>query len=129
MGFDINKKKYNFKKPLDQWSQTEADTGKENEIPGVWYDKKTKLIEQPDGSQILVEKDEDNLLPTDENAVWSDYGYEPYTLTKVENATGREALTDYTINVNMAYKNYVYKPTADTECVIRCEFIKNEDNK
>lgn len=135
--FDINGKEYNFKerldqwsKTLDQWSQIEAATGKENEVPGVWYDKKTELIKQPDGSEILVETDEDNLLPENEDAVWSDYGYEPYILTKVKDATtGREALTDYTINVNMAYKNYVYKPTAYTECVIRCEFIKNEDNK
>ena len=134
--FDINGKKYNFKTPLDQWSQTldqwsqiEAATRQENEIPGVWYDKKTILKQQPDGSWILVEKDEDNLLPTDENAVWSDYGYKPYELKEVKNATGREALTDYTINVNMAYKNYVYKATTDTECTVRCEFIKNEVNK
>ena len=46
------------------------------------------------------------------------------TLKEVKNATGREALKGYTINVNMAYKNYVYKPAADTECVIRCEFYK-----
>ena len=95
----------------------------------MWYDKKTILKQQPDGSEILVETDEDNKLPTDEDAVWSDYGYGPYIPKKVENATGREALTNYTINVNMAYKNYVYKPAADTECVIRCEFIKNEVNK
>ena len=127
--FDINGQKYNFKKPLDQWSEKTAATGEENEIPGVWYDKKTILKQQPDGSWILVETNEDNKLPTDEDAVWSDYGYGSYIPKKVENATGREALTNYTINVNMAYKNYVYKPTAYTECVIRCEFIKNEVNK
>lgn len=129
LGFDINGKKYNFKTPLNQWSKTEVAEMQENEIPGVWYDKKTKLIKQPDGSDILVETDEDNLLPTDENAVWSDYGYGPYALIEVKNATGREALMDYTINVNMAYKNYVYKAATDTECIVRCEFIKNEVNK
>lgn len=127
--FDINGQKYNFKERLNQWSKEEAVEGQENEIPGVWYDKKTELIEQPDGSWILVETNEDNKLPENENAVWSDYGYKPYPLIEVKNATGREALTNYTINVNMAYKNYVYKPTAYTECVIRCEFIKNEVNK
>lgn len=127
--FDINGQKYNFKERLNQWSKEKADERQGNEIPGVWYDKKTELIEQPDGSWILVETNEDNLLPTDENAVWSDYGYKPYPLTEVTGATGREALEGYTINVNMAYKNYVYKPAADTECVIRCEFIKNKVNK
>ena len=122
--FDINGQKYNFRTPLNQWSKKAAATKQENEIPGVWYDKKTILKQQPDGSKILVETDEDNLLPTDENAVWSDYGYEPYELKEVTGATGREALEGYTINVNMAYKNYVYKPAADTECVIRCEFYK-----
>lgn len=122
--FDINGQKYNFKTPLDQWSQKKVAEPQENEIPGVWYDKKTILKQQPDGSEILVETNEDNKLPTDEDAVWSDYGYKPYILTEVTGATGREALEGYTINVNMAYKNYVYKPAADTECVIRCEFYK-----
>lgn len=124
LNFDINGQKYNFETPLDQWSQTEVATRQGDEIPGVWYDKKTILKQQPDGSEILVETNEDNKLPTDEDAVWSDYGYKPYILTEVTGATGREALEGYTINVNMAYKNYVYKPAADTECVIRCEFYK-----
>lgn len=127
LNFAINNKQYNFKTPLNQWSKTTAATGEE--VPGLWCDKKTVLKQQADGSSILVETDEDNILPTDENAVWSDYGYDPYVLREVKDATGREALTGYTINVNMAYKNYVYKAATDTECIVRCEFIKNEVNK
>lgn len=91
---------------------------------GIWSDKKLKAFEQPNGQIMQLITDEDNIW-SDKDAngkdnIWSDTGYGAYEQIEIQDKTGRELFNETTLNFNLAFKNYVYKPAVSTNIYAQC---------
>ena len=91
---------------------------------GVWSDKKLKAFKQPNGQTMQLITDIDNIW-SDKDAngndnIWSDTGYGAYEQIEIQDKTGRELLNEATLNFNLAFKNYIYKPAVSTNIYAQC---------
>ena len=87
-------------------------------------DKKLKAFKQPNGQTMQLITDEDNIW-SDKDAngndnTWSDTGYGAYEQIEIQGKTGRELFNETTLNFNLAFKNYVYKPAVSTNIYAQC---------
>ena len=97
---------------------------------GIWSDKKLKAFKQPNGQTMQLITDEDNIW-SDKDAngkdnIWSDTGYGAYEQIEIQDKTGRELFNETTLNFNLAFKNYVYKPAVSTNIYAQC--VVNKQN-
>ena len=116
----LNGWKYNF---ASNYQGIPAAIGTDN-TDGIWSDKKLMSFEQPNGQVMQLITNENNVWhDTDDSGnpyKWSDKGYQAYEQVEVQNKTGRELLNGKTLNFNLAYKNYVYKPNVATSMYVQC---------
>lgn len=125
---------YNFTSNYGGMPIKSATTGNiKDTVSGVWSDKKMIAFVQPNKETMQLITNKNNIWSDKDDSgndnIWSDAGYGAYKQIEIKGKTGRELVKGMTLNFNLAFKNYIYKPATATDLYAQCIVLSSSQTK